>query len=156
MARVFLDCHIFSQDWFKNALRELVAAPAVIFVYSQASQMKKEISAVRQALQFYKVMSSQKNRWGQSRCVIADFDEVNHHISRLEGTGAFSNCSACDDPHIFAMIYVKPTRYVFSHDVRMAACRDKINKTMDKRYCDFVVISNSTVYAEHRPNICAP
>jgi predicted nucleic acid-binding protein len=147
MARVFIDCHMFSEEWFKSVLGELLNKDSVTFVYSESTKMMKELSKVRAALQFYKIVGEKKRRND------ADTEEVEKHTKVVENDENYDSCSDCDDSHVFAMIYVKPTPYVFSMDARMARCRDRINKSMNKRYCDFIVISDKNIYGDHKSKI---
>lgn len=153
MARVFIDCHMFSQLWFKEILPELVNSHSVTFVYSATNKLSVELSKVRQALNFYKLVAGLKGQSGKSRLDDAHDPTVNRHVEYLENNPAFIECECCDDSHIFAIVYSKPTKYVFSHDTRMAKCRDHINKSIDKKYCDFIIISQQSVYKAHRAQI---
>ena len=147
MARVFIDCHMFSQEWFKTVLKELVDKDSVMFVYGGSSRLANELARVRDALRFFKLVGDLRRR------IDADVIEIERHIRIIEADKNYKTCQECDDSHIFSIIYVKPTPYVFSMDARMARCRDKINKTLDKRYCNFIVISDVDVYNCHKVHI---
>jgi hypothetical protein len=137
---------MFSEEWFKPILMELTQSDKVLFLFSLNKIYSSEIQRSKKALEFYKII-------GKKRLVEADQETVDDHIGRLLSHEDFSSCSDCDDAHIFAMIWTKPTRYVFSMDARMAKCRDKINRSIESRYCDFIVISKRPTYDFHRLSI---
>lgn len=153
MARIFIDAHMFSEAWFPEILREMIASNRVTFVYGEIDKLTIEISKVRQALNFYKAVKNLKTADNCSRRVDAARDVLEARCDILSNERCFVDCTDCDDPHIFALIYVKPTRYVFSRDARMARCRDTINPYVESRYCRFRVISTEAVYRSHRQRI---
>lgn len=153
MARVFIDVHMFAEGWFKSILEELRANKNVTFTYSPIPKLEGELAKVRAAVDFFKAIGNLKDSGGASRRDDAPVDEVEHHYNLLETTDCFARCPACDDPHIFAIIYVKPTKFVFSKDIRIAVCRDTINRSLDRRYCRFIVISKVTTYEAHKAKI---
>lgn len=150
MTRVFVDCHMFSVDWFvKDVLPDLVRSQNVLFTYGEATCFKDELSRTRKALEFYKRMGQIKKR--------ADVDtkEMERHVLIVKACPTYANCNDCDDPHVFALCYIKPTPYIFSEDARMARCRTLINTVLDNRYCNFAVIRTKPVYDIHRGAILA-
>jgi len=149
MARVFIDPHMFSaeKEWFRGVVQELLRSADVSFLFANCEKGVKEIAKVRQALAFKKRMHQLK------RAVEAGHEEVQARINWLEGQPVFDGCSDCDDPHIFAAIFLHPTRYVFTTDKRLAKCRRTIQSTVDNRYCSFIVISTSVTYHVHRAHI---
>lgn len=153
MARVFIDAHMFSEGWFKDILQELIGCQNVEFVYANVTKLNAEMSKVRQALEFLKIAGVLKKPDKSPRRIEASPIEVEKQQTLLESMKCFTKCADCDDPHIFALIYVKPTPYVFSKDARMARCRDEINKTVESRYCKFIVISTAQTYAAHRHSV---
>lgn len=153
MARVYLDCNIFSQAWFSGVLRELIENRNVTFTYCEGTKINAELSRVRQALTFYKAIGAQKTASGKSRRVDAPPSEVEKHELILRAVPKYISCRHCDDAHIFALVYVKPTKYIFSTDNRMAKCRGVLNQTIDKRYCDFIVLTDDSIYRTHKVSI---
>lgn len=147
MARVYIDPHMFSEDWFKCVLGELLKCSNVVFSYGESQKILREFAKVRQALEFYKMVGRLRRRHD------ADANDLENHQNIIESTDCYKECGHCDDSHIFALIYVKPTPYVFSKDARMAKCRDIVNKHMDKRYCNFIVLSSDPIYRKHRSAI---
>lgn len=153
MARVFIDVNMFSLDWFKPVLSELVASKSVNFAFSGSAMMTSELDKVRQGLQFYKTAGQLRDTSGRSRRVDASVSELERQERIISNQQCFIDSSDCDDPHIFALIYTKPTPFVFSTDVRLARCRDHINQYMQARYCGFIVVSSADVYNKHRQHI---
>lgn len=153
MARIFIDCHMFSEAWFAEPLEEMLKAPNVFFVFGLSRKHNEERAKVRKALEFYKLIGMLKSADGTIRRIDTSAAELAPHEDFLSNQQCFSNCNHCDDPHIFALVYLKPTPYVFSKDARIAKCRSIINKTIDKRYCQFSVIVNLKLYERHRQKI---
>jgi hypothetical protein len=147
MARVFIDPHMFSTDWFVVALKELIASSKVIFLFANCDKGLKETQKVRKALEFRKIMTA------VHRATAAPKKDIDHHMTMLTGNVDFVSCKDCDDPHIMAAIFLHPTKYVFSKDARMAKCRKNMVGKLDKRYCKFIVISTNEVYIVHKPRI---
>lgn len=147
MARVLIDSQMFSADWFASILTEMVDSPKVIFVFSNCEKGIREISKVRKAIEFRKLMI------GMRRAKETPSNETEMHVAELLNSEQFKNCNHCDDPHIMAAIYLNPTKFVFSKDTRMAKCRDHLSGKIDRRYCDFIVISKKGLYFAHRQNI---
>lgn len=153
MARVFIDAHLFSESWFKAPLSEMLGCKNVTFTYGESQQILREMARVRQALGFYKMVGSLKTASNKSRREDAGRVDLEHHQKYLQGEDCYNKCTHCDDAHIFSLVYVKPTPYIFSNDHRMAKCRDVINKHIDKRYCNFIIISDNNTYKNHRGGI---
>jgi len=148
MARVFVDVSIVSQDWFKaRVLTELVQNRAVRFTYSKFGKLAEEHENAKRFGLLMKRLSDQ----GRTDNVSAESSDV--HVEKLTSLKNWQDEGACDDPHIFALIYEKPTKYVFSADQRIARCRDCINKVVENRYCDFILITREATYIEHKQNI---
>lgn len=150
MARVFIDAHMFGEAWFKDVLEELIRCNRVSFVYGEIDKLKTEISKVRKALEFFRLARDLKDSNNKSRRVDAPLDDINAHNEYIQNRQCFVDCGDCDDSHIFALIYVKPTPYIFSMDARIAKCRDVINSSVDSRYCKFIVVSNDPTYKNHK------
>lgn len=153
MARVFVDPHMFSESWFKAVLPELVKCPKVVFVFGLSEKHLEERGRVRQALEFYKIVGYLRSPDGEGRRVDVLKSDLDEHEDFLNGTKCFVDCDDCDAPHIFALVFVKPTPYIFSMDARMAKCRGVINKNVDKKYCQFIIVSKDKIYKDHRPAI---
>lgn len=153
MARVFIDCHMFSEAWFAHPLEELIKSPKVIFVFGLSKKHNEERSKVRKALEFYKLVGNLKSADGATRRIDTTAAELDPHEEFLSSQQCFDDCNHCDDPHIFALVYLKPTRYVFSKDARIAKCRSHINKTIDNKYCRFSIILNLALYNRHKQKI---
>lgn len=147
MGRVFIDPHMFSEEWFKSILPELMKSPKVSYLFSNCEQGMRELGKVRIALQFKASMKK------IGRAIEADPSEVERHVILLTKNKSFVDCDHCDDPHIFAAIYIHPSKYVFSKDARLAKCRDKMNKIINKKYCSFIVIASNSVYNRHKSHI---
>lgn len=155
MARALLDINIFSEEWFAPVLADLLAAKNVVFVYGMSSQFTREIGRARKALEFYQRVGQMRTSGGDKRRLDVAGGEIDGHIDFLQGQQCFAENGDCDDPHIFSVIYAKPTRFVFSMDMRLARCRTYINQFVDNRYCDFIVIGGADVYRRHRQAIAA-
>ncbi len=147
MARVLIDPQMFSVDWFSSILKEMVDSPKVIFAFSNCEKGIREISKVRKAFEFRKLMTNMR------RVKETPSNETEAHVTLLLNSEQFKNCRHCDDPHILAAIYLNPTKFVFSKDTRMAKCRNHLSGKIDKKYCDFIVISKKVLYDSHRPRI---
>jgi hypothetical protein len=150
MARVYIDPHMFSEAWFQGVLGDLVKCTKVIFSYGESKKMSGEISKVRQALAFYKMVGQLRTTSNQPRRHDADKKDLEDHQNILEGMKCYKDCTHCDDAHIFSLVYLKPTPYIFSKDQRMAKCRGELNKHVDKRYCNFIVISTDEIFKVHK------
>lgn len=147
MARVFIDVHMFSVEWFNKVLPELIRAESVRFSYGLTRKLLGEQEKVKKALEFYKLMGALGKRDD------ADQAEIERRVEFLEAHESWISCGACDDPHIFAIVFAKPTRYVFSQDARIATCRSVMTQVVDNRYCRFRLVGNEANYLEHRPHI---
>jgi len=155
MARAFVDINVFSEDWFSPILKELMTSKNVIFTYGHSEDFDREFGKARKALEFYKLIGQLKTSRGEKRRLDVSSEEIEPQIQYLLGQQCFVESKDCDDPHIFSLIYAKPTKYVFSMDMRMARCRDHINRSIDNRYCDFIVIGDADIYRRHRQAIMA-
>ena len=153
MARVFIDGHMFGDEWFKTILPDLIDNDRVIFSYGKSAKLDGEHAKARAALSFYKLIGGLKTADGRKRRDDADAVELARHIELISSCDAYRSCAACDDAHIFAIIRLKPTPYVFSHDSRMAQCRGEIIKVVAREYCDFRVISSDQIYQQHKVRI---
>lgn len=150
MSRIFIDPNMFSTLWFQEILPELVESKNVFFVFGHSVKHISERSKVRQALNFFKMIGSMKSANGESRRIDVSDQDIQPLEAALSSLPCFLNCSHCDDPHIFALIYAKPTPYVFSTDLRIAKCRKVIIKEVDNRYFQFIVVPSAPVYNDHR------
>lgn len=155
MARALLDINVFSEEWFAPILKELADSKNVVFLYGKSEEFKREIGKARKALEFYKIIGQMKTSNGVCRRLDVSAEDINVHVDYLSRQQCFANSGDCDDPHIFSIIYSKPTRYLFTMDMRIARCRNHIIKYVDNRYCDFIVIGSADVYMQHRQSIVA-
>lgn len=137
---------MFGQGWFQAMLPELVGSDHVRFSYSKAKHMAGEISRVRKLTELLSIMS----RLNRVDLVKGNIDRS---IRDIETHPAWMTSAACDDPHIFALVYNMPTRYIFSQDHRLAQCRGHMNRFIDSRFCAFIVISDLDAYRDHRYSI---
>lgn len=155
MARVFIDAHMFGEAWFKEVIKELIKCKRVSFSYGEIDKLNTEISRVRKALEFFKIARELRDDNNKSRRVDASPQDMTYHEEYIKRQNCFTSCNDCDDPHVFALIYAKPTPYVFSMDKRMAKCRDTINTAIDSRYCNFIIVSSDSTYRTHKHAILA-
>lgn len=156
MARVFIDGHMFGVEWFKQALTEMLRSDNVVFIFGRHEKLDGEIGRVRDALAFYKMAGQLKTKTGARRRDDVNAEEFGTRIDHLVASPAYNSCAACDDPHIFALVWLRNTPFVFSCDLRLAVCRNHLRKSVDNRYCNFRVIANVQVYGDHRHAILAP
>ena len=147
MSLIFVDVSATSMAWFRGALIELSDNVNVKFLFSDIKKYKEELEKAPKLANLLKLMKQVGRR------VDADKDRSEHHAVYLTGLAEWKSEAACDDEHIFAMIYEKPTKFIFSSDVRIAKCRGCINKVVDKRYCGFIVISDEVVFNAKKPEI---
>lgn len=148
MARVFIDVSIFGFSWFKETLFELRNCSHVKFVVSRDRKMLGEIERATKLAQFHQLMAA------QNRLEVVPAASAGPRVEFLESHPAWTaNHKVCDDPHIFAMVFERPTRYIFSNDDRLARCRNRLNRSIDHRYCGFIVIHDATTYMRHRSRI---
>lgn len=153
MARVFVDTHMFGEAWFVDTLKDLINCDKVIFVYGEIKKLDDEISRVRSALEFWKIIRALRTKSSKPRAVEVPNDELNRRHREISENEHFVRCKDCDDPHIFALVFAKPTPFVFSMDHRMARCRSTIRTFVDRRFCQFIVIADPIVYNSHRAQI---
>lgn len=148
MAKVIIDPHMFSESWFNDhTLKLLIECKNVDFVYSQANVALTEMSKVRKAIQFYKLMGDQK------KLVLLTSDDHDKCLDFLKNCVEWCDCNACDDPHIFAMVRHNPKSFVFSKDRRLATCRDKVRKVVPKEFTQFSLIMTKEIFEMNSPKI---
>lgn len=147
MARVIIDTCIFGDKWFKETLDKLIDDDKVQFTYTSHEKMMGEHENAPKLLAFYKRMGDRNRR------IDAAPDATGRHMAKIEGHPEWQAAPECDDPHMFAIVYLKPTRYIFSKDTRMAKCRDCMNKHINGKYCNFRIISSKKVYEQLRNEI---
>lgn len=119
----------------------------VTFLYSGCKKNIEELRKTPKLLEFLKQMKTLGRRDDASS------EDCETHINSLNAKGEWAAEKSCDDPHIFAMIYEKPTRFVFTTDACLATCRNYMRATIDQRYCNFILIKTRTNYNKHRPDI---
>lgn len=146
MAVVLLDVSAASKGWFKSALDEMRRSKNVKFLYSDQKKYKAEVSKVVALAQFLKLMAQKGRR------IDVDADECQAVIDALNLNTTWSASSACDDPHLFAMMTLHPTRYLFTDEQRIAKCRGCMSET-HQQMCSFKAIRNGNVYKNHRSKI---
>lgn len=147
MARVLIDASIFGESWFQNAMKSLLEDDKVRFTYTTHKKMLAEHQNARSLGALYKRLGDIGRRDDVSSTA------VERHVNHLEGIEEWLTNADCDDPHIFALVYAKPTRFVFTKDSRMGNCRDCLRSTIDKRYCQFILVMSSQTYRRHRTEI---
>lgn len=153
MARVYIDSHMFAEEWFGPILEEMIACKKVSFSYCQNDKFSKEIGKVHSALRFYQRISNMKDENRKSRRVEACKVSVDSEQALLKSSHTFSSCQSCDDEHIFALNAVQPTPFIFSKDKRMAKCRREVKRKLHRKYSKFSVVSNKKVYGTLRLRI---
>jgi hypothetical protein len=153
MARAFLDVNMFSERWFIPVREELLRSKNLVFTFSQSSSFIREFSRCTDGLKFYKLVGELRTSSGEKRRFDVDPARVEEQENFVNSQHCFVNAQECDDPHIFSLIYNKPTRYIFSMDTRLAQCRSIIQNQLDNRYCNFIVISDLETYKVHRQAI---
>lgn len=149
MARVYVDANVISEGWFRVVADEIKTDQRVRFAYSRHAKSTAEAGRCKKLLEFLKAMTL------LGRVDWVDGARTEQHISYLSKNGEWCEANGCDDGHLFATIYEKPTPYVFTMDMRIAKCRDRINRVVDARYCDFSVVGSLEIYTAHRAKIRA-
>lgn len=148
MAKVIIDCNVFSQHWFKsNALKKITVGKRVLVVSSDDHKTDTEVSKVHSAVAFYKLMSRLK------RLLIVSASDAENQIDVLNNCDEWSNCNDCDDPHIFAMVKHHPHAYIFTTDRRMSGCRKSIRQSVNKEFCQFTLIHADQTFEKHKQKI---
>ncbi|MFL5014414.1 hypothetical protein [Rhizobium sp.] len=146
MATVLLDVSASSKEWFKDALDEMSKAKNVKFLYTDQPKYRNEIARVFALAQFLKLMAQKGRR------VDVDARECQEYIDNLERNPKWTGSGACDDPHLFAMVALKPTRYIFTDEHRISKCRGCMVAT-HAQMCAFKAIRTQAVYKKHRSRI---
>ncbi|NKJ05424.1 hypothetical protein [Rhizobium sp. SG741] len=146
MATVLLDVSASSQQWFQNALKEMGDAKHVRFLYTEEQKYKTEIFKVLYLAKFLKLMGEKGRR--------IDVDKVacKTVMDELEANATWTGSSACDDPHIFAMVALRSARYIFTDEHRISKCR-KCMSPVKNVMCTFKTIRSESVYKKHRSRI---
>jgi len=147
MARVHVDVCVFGKSWFNKIYDDLVKSENVIFTYSPSSKFIEEHEKATNAAKFYKLMKDMGKRED------ADADDVQEHSNYLESFDEWNAERDCDDPHIFSLVFVKPTKYIITSDEDIANCRRCINRVVNKRYCNFRLICSEANYNHHKNDI---
>ncbi|MDH0912079.1 hypothetical protein N5C66_22785 [Rhizobium pusense] len=151
MARVILDSCIIGEKWFTDKiLPGLLEDENVTFTYTEHEKMVGELEQARKLQKIYKLMGDA----GRRNDVTSS--EAKKHIQALERNQHWQREEDnCDDPHIFAMVYSKPTRFVFTTDKRMGRCRDCMIRVINKRYSNFLLVMSESTYKKLRAEIHA-
>lgn len=153
MARVFIDIHVFGESWFQSVLPELIRSEKVRFSYPCSKKFKVEGEKCRKALEFYKLMGATRLSDGTSKREDTEPKRQSAAEAVLLQNPTFAACDSCDDPHIMALVAIKPTPFVFSKDKRIAKCRRTIGRAVERKYCRFSVISSGELYTRHKERI---
>lgn len=148
MARATIDASAIGEGWFKNITADLMKLKGVEFVHSLDDKAQGEVERAKKIGQFY-LTASKLGR----KVITVSAEDANRHIAFLENVEEWKSRTACDDPHIFAIVFEKNVKYVFTGEQRLAECRDCINKKVDNRYCGFSLIRSEEIYNEHRQAI---
>lgn len=149
MARVVIEPHMFGEEWFSPVKEELVKCSNVRFAYCGIDKERNEISKVRDAARFFKLMGDLKRRDD------AHLPTASRHFEEVTQHAVWKSNGCCDDGHLFALVKALPTPYVFSKDHRLAACRDCLAGNLDSSFTRFSVISTQATYQANRNNIMA-
>ena len=147
MAKVFIDVGAFGESWLQDKLQELIDCEMVVFSYAATRKFRQEHEKCLKAQQFYKLMGEIGKRED------ANPADVQKNSNYLESLREWKAEKDCDDPHIFALVSVKPTKYIFTTDSDIANCRTCINRIVDRRFCNFRLICSETNYKAHKPKI---
>jgi hypothetical protein len=145
MARATIDASVIGDNWFQNLSGEILKLRGLDFVYGLDQKTLGEHERSKKLGQFYALAS----RLGRE-VIAVPADEVERHMAVLADNVAWKNEGACDDPHIFAIVYERNVRYVFTREHRLAACRDCIIRSVGNKYCNFVLIRSEQIFREHR------
>lgn len=141
MARVAIDVHMFGEQWFGAVRQELVRSENVRFAYSQLNKATTELSRVREAAKFFKLMGDVKRRDDAHTETVARFhDQITSQVAWKRNHGR------CDDGHVFALVRTLPTPFVFTLDVRMAQCRDCLSGKIDAAFLRFSIVKSPDNY----------
>ncbi len=149
MARVLLDKSVAGEAWFKKAVTELSTCSNVKFLYSDDEKYRGEVLSSEFLARFLKLMKDKGKRED------TDPTECRRIIDRLEATTQFKNEQACDDPHLFAIVYQKPDPFVFTSDKRLLDCRRCMTTVLDQRYRNFSTIQSEENYRANSGRIRA-
>lgn len=147
MVQIMIDVSVYGSRWFQRALFDIEKDESVHFLYSDDWKYQQELRKTPKLLAFLKSMAQ------DSRLIITDKNATEARIEFLQSKKEWQREEACDDPHIFAMIYEKPTRFVFTGDGRLRKCRTCMRKVVKKRYSKFILISNEGNYEKYRSEI---
>jgi hypothetical protein len=149
MARVLLDKSVAGEAWFKKAVTELAGCSNVKFLYSDDEKYRNEVLSVEFLAKFLKLMKDKGKRED------TDATECRRIIDELEGRVEFKREQACDDPHLFAIVFQKPDPFIFTSDKRILDCRRCMATILDKRYRDFSTIQTEENYKANSARIRA-
>lgn len=148
MARVIIDVSALALDWFQEALKDMSNSKTVVFVYTEQEKYAEELRRSPKLLQFIKLMMQ------KGRVDVADSDKCDAHVNYISSlTPWLTNSHCCDDPHLFAMVYEKPTGFIFSNDARLAKCRGCLRNSINRRYLGFSAIRTKNSYDRLRHQI---
>lgn len=148
MAKVMIDASAIGADWFQKVVADLMRMKGPVFVRALDPKTLGEHQRAKKLGEFYANMSRQ----GKVATITAKV--AGQHIEHLTGSEVWQKTPACDDPHVFATVHAGGVRYVFTADTRIATCRDCINKSMDKKYCGFSLITSEQNYSHHKDALC--
>jgi hypothetical protein len=118
----------------------------VKFLYTDQKKYRDEIAKVVSLAQFLKLMAQKGRR------VDVDAHACQTLMDALQETPTWNSSAACDDPHLFAMVAIKPAKYIFTDEQRLAKCRECMAPT-HAAMCSFKAIRTEGTYKKHRSKI---
>ncbi|MES5045642.1 hypothetical protein ABVB72_10220 [Rhizobium nepotum] len=149
MARIIIDVSAAGAEWIKDVLPGLVSCKNVIFVYSSHTKYRDEVFSNRNLAQLFKLMKEKKRRDD------TDPEICERLISDLNKLQSWKSEGSCDDPHIFAMAYQKPSAFVFTADKRMVKCKGCMKQHIDKKFRSFSTIQSRSNFDTNEHKIKA-
>lgn len=137
MTLIYIDVCIASEEWFVNNINLLLNSKHIKVLYSSHPKVLAEVKKVPNLLKLLHTLRDTDRRKD------IGVDILESKISYLESLSEWGACRACDDPHIFGIVYLANNlTYVITKDIRQLECRKKIGKIVDKEYLNFKIICN--------------
>ncbi|NTF41672.1 hypothetical protein [Rhizobium rhizogenes] len=149
MARILIDVSAAGEDWLKDAVSQLRKNANVTFLYSDHEKYKNEVVRHSFLGPFLKLMKQLGKREDTDPEVCAKI------IAQLEKNPTWAGAAECDDPQIFAIVYQKPSAYVFTSDKRLTRCKDCMKDVLDKQHRSFTTIQSRSNYQANEDRIRA-
>lgn len=144
MSRVFIDTSVVGESWFSDIVQEMLKSKKIRFAYTEHPKLSGEEDRCRKLRQLYQIAGKIGIRDD------IDVSECDKHVNFLNGLTEWINEKACNDPHVFAMTFIKPIQYVFTSDTSMAKCRGCLSGVVDAKYCGFRLIASKDNYDSNR------